>query len=190
MEPPFQPFPQLETERLILRNLSTDDAAALHQYRSNPTIMEYICRPVSQHVDDCRKLIIWILGFMEKEEAINWAITLKGNNSLIGTIGFVRMKKEHNRAEVGYMLGTEFQQQGIMHEAMQAVLEYGFRTMLLHSVEAVIVPENIASASLLQKNHFVQEGFHREDFYYNGRYLNSAVYALLASEYEQARSAD
>ena len=66
-----------------------------------------------------------------------------------------------------------------MQEAMEAVLLYGFQKMKLDSVEANVNPFNAASIKLLEKNGFVREGYFRGNYYYNGKFLDSAIYALL-----------
>src|SRR5438067_3727381 len=90
-------------------------------------------------------------------EAINWAITITGDNKLLGTICFWNINKEHYRSEIGYVLHTDFQGKGIMQEAMVAILKYGFETMNLHSVEANVNPDNVSSIKLLERNYFVKE---------------------------------
>ena len=66
-----------------------------------------------------------------------------------------------------------------MQEAVAAVLSYGFSAIKLHSVEANINPANVASKKLLEKNGFVQEAYFKENFYYNGRFMDAPIYALL-----------
>jgi ribosomal-protein-alanine N-acetyltransferase len=66
-----------------------------------------------------------------------------------------------------------------MHEAIQAVLNYGFSELKLHSVEANINPVNEASRRLLEKNNFVKEAHFKENYYFNGSFSDSAVYSLI-----------
>ena len=89
------------------------------------------------------------------------------------------MDKENYRAELGYLLHPSHQQKGLMQEAVLAVLFYGFSAIKLHSVEANINPANVASKKLLEKNRFVQEAYFKENFYYRGRFMDAAIYALL-----------
>ena len=69
-----------------------------------------------------------------------------------------------------------------MQEPITVVLEYGFNVMKLHSVEALVNPNNIASIRLLEKNGFIREAYFKENYFYNGRFLDTAVYSLLTSE--------
>ena len=112
-----------------------------------------------------------------------WVICLKGETKLIGSIGFWHTVPEHHRAELGYILHPDFWNQGIVTEALQAVLKYGFEKMKLHSVEASVNPENVASIRVLEKHGFVREAYFREDYFYDGKFYDSAVYCLLSRDY-------
>jgi len=75
--------------------------------------------------------------------------------------------------------GLLFEVSAVMKEAMEVVLNYGFNIMELHSIEANINPVNIASTKILEKNNFVLEAHFKENYYYNGNFLDSYVYSLL-----------
>jgi ribosomal-protein-alanine N-acetyltransferase len=116
---------------------------------------------------------------IDSNEGINWAITLKDNPKLIGIIGHYRIKPEHYRAEIGYMLLPEYQGKGIISEAVREAVKYGFNVMNLHSIEAIIAPENYSSAKVLEKNGFVKEAHLRENEFYEGRFLDTVIYSIL-----------
>ena len=177
----FSPFPQLETSRLLLKQILPADAPALFGLRSDKEVMQYIDRPLQQSVEDALALIQLITNMLEKNEAVTWGIFLKDGSPLMGNIGFWRIQKENFRAEIGYLLHPSLQGKGFMTEAMKAVLLYGFNTMNLHSVEANVNPANVASIRLLEKTGFVQEAYFRENYFYDGKFLDSVVYSLLAS---------
>lgn len=176
----FTPFPNLETDRLILRRLSAEDVLEIFALRSNKEVMKYIPRPLVKTMDDAMAHIAMIDEKIEKNEGINWAITLKDNPKLIGIIGHYRIKPEHFRAEIGYMLLPEYHGQGILSEAIKEVVNYGFEIMKLHSIEAIIDPENHASEKVLQKNGFVKEAHLKENEYYEGIFLDTVIYSKLA----------
>ncbi len=73
---------------------------------------------------------------------IQWAITLKKEDKLIGTIGYHIIEKEHYRAEIGYMLSPHYWNNGLMSEALKGVVNFGFGQMGLHTIEARINPVN------------------------------------------------
>ncbi|WP_346320507.1 GNAT family N-acetyltransferase [Chitinophaga sp. YIM B06452] len=175
----FSSFPDLTTSRLVLRKLRASDANEMLYLRSNPELMRYIPRPLLHTREEAVALIEMYYGLADRNDGINLAITEKGVDRLIGTIGFFRMKPEHYRGEIGYMLHDGWHGKGIMAEALEAMLHYGFHTMKLHSIEAVLAPENTASEKLLQKMNFVKEAHFHEAEFYDGKWLDSFVYSLL-----------
>ncbi|MBL7889364.1 MAG: GNAT family N-acetyltransferase [Bacteroidia bacterium] len=175
----FDPFPNLETSRLLLRRINESDMDDLFLMRSNPEIMRYIPRPIAQKKEDVMELISRVNDGILKNESINWAIALKETNQLIGTIGYVRSKPEDHRAEVGYMLNSAFHCKGFTFEALEKVIEYGFENMNLHSIEAIIDPRNIASEKLLLKCNFNKEAHLKENVFWNNEYSDSVIYSLL-----------
>jgi ribosomal-protein-alanine N-acetyltransferase len=175
----FSPFPNLETDRLSLRRVNKNDASAILELRSNPESMKYIPRPLLKTIEDALEHITMIDDKIDNNEGINWAITLKNDSNLIGLLGFYRIKPEHYRAEIGYMLLPNFSGKGIISEAINEVMNYGFKTMQLHSVEGVIDPNNRASAKVLEKNGFTKEAHLRENEYFEGRFWDSVIYSKL-----------
>ncbi|MDP9048734.1 MAG: GNAT family N-acetyltransferase [Bacteroidota bacterium] len=178
----FNSFPNLSTPRLILRRISPDDAVDLFPLRADWNVMQYISRPLAKSVGDAKKLISIIDDSLIKNEGVTWAITLKSDDRLIGTIGYWKIVKEHHRAEIGYLLAPACQGKGIMHEALEKVLAYGFEVLKLHSVEAVVAPLNTSSIKLLERNGFIKEAHFKENFYFGGRFHDSAVYSLLTTK--------
>ncbi|MBE8724167.1 GNAT family N-acetyltransferase [Flavobacterium hungaricum] len=177
----FNPFPVIETERLILDRLSETDIVEVFEMRSDPEIMKYIPRPLAKNHDDALKHIQTINENIDKNIGINWAIRLKGNPKLLGIIGFYRTQHENYRSEIGYILHSDFHGRGIVPEAVKRLVEYGFKDLKLHSIEAVIAPENTASEKVLQKCGFVKEAHFKESDFYDGKFLNKVIYSLLES---------
>ena len=175
----FDPFPTLLTERLILRPIRLDDAERLFSMRSSEKMMAFIQRPRAKTIADATKLIESMQEGLGKKESVVWVISLKNDPQMIGTIGFWRMTPEHFRAEVGYLLHEDYWQQGFAYEALVKVLAYGFEVMNCHSVEANIDPRNTASQRLLEKAGFVKEAHFKEDYFWEGQFLDSAVYSKL-----------
>lgn len=176
----FLPFKNLESERLLLRRLTNNDVKEVFELRSNPETMKFIPRPLLTNYDEALAHIKKINDAIDVNEGINWAITLKGNDKLLGIAGHYRIQWEHFRSEIGYMLLPECQGKGIATEMIGLLVEYGFDEMKMHSLEAVIEPENSASARVLEKNGFVIEAHFIENEYFDGRFIDSVVYSLLA----------
>jgi ribosomal-protein-alanine N-acetyltransferase len=176
----FLPFPKLKTERLLMRQVNANDAETLLALRSNDEVMKYIPRPYLKNKEDALELIAMFDDKIENGIGINWGITfLNKPEQIIGIIGHYRIKPEHYRAEVGYMLFPEYNGKGIVSEALQKVVDYGFNDMKLHSIEAILDPENKGSERVLLKNGFVKEAHLLENEYYEGRFLDSMIYSKL-----------
>lgn len=175
----FNPFPNLETERLYLRRIVYEDVDEIFALRSNIEVMKYIPRPLVQTTEQAFAHIAMIDEKIDTREGINWAITLKSNPQLIGIIGHYRIQPEHFRAEIGYMLLPEYHGKGIITEAIKVILNYGFEIMKLHSIEAIIDPQNYASERVLQKSNFVKEAHLKENEYFEGRFLDTVIYSIL-----------
>ena len=176
----FLPFPNLETKRLVLRQINTNDAEAILALRSNDEVMKYIPRPYLKTKEDALKLIAMFDDKIENGIGINWGIYfLDEPRKLLGIIGHYRIKPEHYRAEVGYMLFPQYNGKGIVSEALAKVVEYGFNEMKLHSIEAILDPENKGSEMVLLKNGFVKEAHLIENECYEGRFLDTMIYSIL-----------
>ncbi|MBC7861883.1 MAG: GNAT family N-acetyltransferase [Bacteroidia bacterium] len=176
----FTPFPVLETQRLCLRAIVKEDAENLFCLRSEKEVMKYINRPLPASVDEIYTLIEKIQDGIKTNQAIAWAITLKAEpGKIIGTIGYHRINAEDHRGEIGYMLDKNYWRKGLVQEAMEKIIDYGFKEMKFHSMEGIINPANIASAKILEKNNFVREAYFKENYHFNGEFLDSAIYSLL-----------
>jgi ribosomal-protein-alanine N-acetyltransferase len=179
----FDVFPVFETERLVLREITPDDAEDVFRIYADPQVMRYWGSAPMRSIDEAHGKIAGIAAAFGEREGIRWAITRKGSNQLIGSCGHWRLIKQHFRSEIGYDLAPEHWGQGIMPEAVGAILRFGFERMGLHSVEAQIEPNNQGSRRVLEKLGFVQEGYFRENFYYDGTFTDTAVFSLLKADW-------
>lgn len=181
----FHPFQDLETERLLLRRLDANDAEEVLALRGNPEIMKYIPRPLAKSKEDALEHINMIEEKIVNNIGVNWGITIKGNSKIIGIIGHYKISPENHRSEIGYMSFPEVNGKGYMSEAIKAVLIYGFEQMDLHSIEAIIDPDNIGSERVLQKNGFVKEAHILENELWEGKYLDTVIYSLLRRNFKK-----
>lgn len=180
----FHPFQNLETERLLLRRLNDNDVNEVLELRGNPETMKFIPRPLAKNTDDALEHIKMINDKIDENIGINWAVTIKGSDKMIGLLGHYRIQPENHRAEIGYMILPQFQGKGYVTEAVKAVMEYGFNQMNLHSIEAVIDPGNYASEKALQKIGFVKEAHIHENELYDGKFWDTVIYSMLKRNYK------
>ena len=179
MNLPFSPFPELATPRLRLRKLELLDAPFLFRMRSTPEVMRFVPRPLHTTVEESKVLIERILADLRDQEGITWAICLHGAPALTGTIGLWKIDKPNHRAEIGYMLHSDYWGRGYATEALGAVEAFGFQAMNLHSIEAYLDPGHTASIKVLEKRGFEKEAHFRENFLYEGKFLDTVVYGKL-----------
>ena len=180
LQPNFNPFPELSTERLLLRRIVMEDAPEIFFLRSDQTILQFLSKEPAANIKEAEDFITRINNNIDNNDAIMWAIAFRENSSkAIGSICLWQMLKEHHRAELGYVLSPEYWRKGIMKETILKTLGYGFSTLGLHSVEARINPHNIASASVLESTGFVREAYFKEDFFHRGKFEDTAVFSRL-----------
>jgi ribosomal-protein-alanine N-acetyltransferase len=150
----FTPFPVLETERLTLRALELNDAKAIFGLRTNKEVNTFITRTMLNNLSETRALIDSISNSIANNTRIFWVLESKNTAELLGTIGLNNFETEENYAEIGYDLHPDFQENGYMSEAFEAILKFSAKQMDLKFVEAFTHQNNNASVALLKKYNF------------------------------------
>lgn len=175
----MQDFPPLQTERLTLRPFQADDLDFTYQHFSDPQVAQYLLdEPPVTDTSQAQEIVQFYLDSAGKPYN-RWVIVSKADGQRIGTCGFHKWNKSHQRAEIGYDLSPTAWGQGYMQEALHAVIEFGFVQMKLHRIEALVYPENARSLDLLNKLGFKQEGILRDYFYLDGKFYDHVVLSLL-----------
>ena len=181
----FDDFPVLRSKRCFYRQFQEKDAQAFFRLRSNPVVMEFMDSVYINSEEEALLKVKSIIDDFDQRNGINWVIIDKETDKFVGYIGFWRLMKEHVRAEIGYALSPAFWGKGIMYEAAKTVLEFGFETMKLHSVEANVNKGNQRSVSLLNKLGFLKEAHFRENYLFEGKFLDSIIYSLLETDFDK-----
>lgn len=179
--------PQLETERLVLRGWKRRDAAALFAYAKNPNVGPNAGWKPHASVRESRMIITQLF-----QQNTTWAITMKGDDTPIGSIGFEPDAYRPNIAsrEMGYSLSEDYWGQGIMTEAARRLLEHGFHVMQLDAVMIRTGEANARSQRVITKCGFHYEGTLRHCYrMYNNEIRDSRVYSMLREEYEELQGA-
>lgn len=179
-----KPFPELRTERFILRELENRDARELFKILSDDKVMYYYGSDPLVTVYEAKNVISYFKEQFTQGKAIRWAIADAQTNQLIGTIGFHNWLSQYHRAEIGFEVSQDYWQRGVASEAARAVLTYGFEEFALHRISALVAPENLASNALVQKLGFKAEGLLEDYAYSHGRFMNLTMYRMLASEWK------
>jgi [ribosomal protein S5]-alanine N-acetyltransferase len=181
----FSPFPELQSQRLIYRQLTVADKNEIILLRGNPKTMKFIPRPLINNDQDVATFVKMMDEALENKAGINWAVCIKDSpNIMIGIIGHYRIQTENHRAEIGYMFRETYQGMGFATEAIAEITKYGFMNMNLNSIEAVLSPENKASEKVLIKNAYIKEGHFLEKEFYMGEFRDLMIYSLLKKNYK------
>ncbi|MER3374018.1 MAG: GNAT family N-acetyltransferase [Allomuricauda sp.] len=155
-------FPELSTNRLILRKLNESDSEDILFLRSNDKVNRYIARPRTKNREEALEFIFKTEQLFYSNKMLYWSITLKKYPEMIGTICLWNFSKDGKFAEIGYELKPSFQNMGFMSEAMECVMEFGFDQLQLNAIEAYTHRENQASKKLLNRFGFIKD-VHRLD---------------------------
>ena len=153
----FKPFPEINTERLFLREIKESDSEGILFLRSDRTVNKFIERPEhrkTKDLADAVKLIKELNEYFETNKSVGWGITLKNIPKMIGTIGLRNFSHNNKTAEVGYDLDPQYHGKGIMSETLKAIIDFGFNNLSLNKIEAFTHNENANSVKLLVKNGF------------------------------------
>ena len=162
----FTPFPDIVTERLVLRCLNLSDDNEILFLRSDERILKYLDIPIAKTLDDARNFINKINDNIKTNQSIYWGFAFKNENKLIGTICLWDFSEDRFTAFIGYVLHPNFQGQGIMQEVFINILNYGFKYLKLKSIEADVDPNNSKSIQLLIKNNFFLKEQSEKTFIY------------------------
>jgi RimJ/RimL family protein N-acetyltransferase len=178
----------LRTERLVLRRFRRDDAEVLRDYRSDPAVASYQSWSSPVEAADAARLVEeFAAGDPRRPGWFQYAIALasdehRSDEHLIGDLG-VRLHDNLRQAELGFTLAPAHQGHGYATEAVAAVVDHLFTRRGLHRISAECDARNLASAALLQRVGFRQEGLRREHTWIKGEWTDDLLFGLLASEW-------
>lgn len=169
----------IETERLILRPFTLDDAERLAEICQNELVQKHLFSlPNPYTIDDA---VFWLNKQLDSPDEKAYAIILKENGYLVGNICI--RPKQNNSAEIGYYIDEPYMSKGYMSEAAAAIIKYGFEELHLNKVYARHKTDNPASGRVMEKNGMKFEGVLRQELLKNGKYYDVAVRSILREEY-------
>lgn len=179
-------MPTLEAERLRLRHPRPTDADAVLAIFGDGRAMRYWSHEAFEYIEQAELYLREIDQGYADRTFCQWAITETAADDLIGTVTLTAWSKRNRRMELGYMLSPAHWGKGYASEAVRAVLGFAFERMRLHRVEAELDPRNTASARLLERLGFREEGLLRERWYVYDEWCDSALYGLLREDFGAA----
>lgn len=136
-----------------------------------------------QSLKDTERFIFDVSRYNEGGQKITYFI--KKNKQLIGSVAFIRVHKEHDKAELAYWIHPHYQGQGIVKQGLKHLINMGFSSLSLHKMEAKIPADNERSKQLVLALGFEQEGLLRKDFKHKNNFVDLAVYGLLKTDWKE-----
>ena len=180
-------FPVLQTERLVLREFRKSDAQAVFDIFSQDIVTKYHNAETMQSIELAEKMVEIRASLFERELGIRWCVALREERDVaIGSCGYYNLNKAFHSVEIGYDLHPLYWRQGIMTEALTAVVNYGFGEGFffpLNRIEALTYVGHEASAALLTKLGLQEEGVRREYGYWKGQFHNLRSFSLLREDW-------
>lgn len=176
-------LPRLDTKRLSLRALGSDDIPFLFAIFGDPEAMRYWSSPPMRELAEAEELLSKITGHAKAGTLFQWGIARREDDQVIGTATLFRIDPEHRRGEIGYVLRRDQWGRGLAHEALTALLGHAFDGRNLHRLEADIDPRNARSIRSVERLGFKLEGRLRERYFVGGDIQDSLMYGLLAEEW-------
>lgn len=143
-------IPSLTTARLVLRPLTSDDAGSLQQIMAEPGVLRYFPNPAAPSLEQVSKMIAGQMRHWQEHQYGWWGVAQHPTGRLIGWCG-LQFLPETGETEVAYLLAKSCWGQGLATEAARMALDYGFKTLLLERIIAIIHPDNLGSQRVAEK---------------------------------------
>lgn len=180
-------FETIETPNLILKGLSPEDMKSIFENHSKEEIKKILGHRSEE--DFLKEESKYKNGYSTYNRSFKLFLIIDNvSNTIIGRCGIHNWNAEHKRAEIGYIMEDEkYKRRGLMSEALGAIIEYGFKKLNLHRIEALVGTGNIASLRLMKKHNFVKEGVLREHYFTDGKYEDSVMFSKLCDEYAKEK---
>jgi RimJ/RimL family protein N-acetyltransferase len=176
--------PRIETQRLFLQALETEDAQAMYAYRSDAAVSRYQSwRPTGEAAVRESIQKIHETGFNVVNTWFQLGIYLKSSKELIGDLGVHFIPPDNRQTEIGFTVSPTYQRQGYAGEAVRALILYLFRTLHKHRITASVDPRNSASIALLEKLGMRREAHFRKSIWLDDGWGDDVIYAVLQEEW-------
>ena len=172
----------IETPRLILRRARMEDAEAMFRnWVNDPEVTKFLTWPTHGNVEITKNLLAsWVESY-SKDDYYQWMIVIKEINEPIGSI-MANTVGRADSAHIGYCIGKDWWHQGIMSEALKAVMDFLFDEVGYHRVEAMHDPNNPNSGKVMMKCGMKYEGTLRQADWNNQGICDASYYGILKSE--------
>ena len=177
-------FPIIHTDRLDLVEITQSHLGDIYKLFGDENVTRFYNLLPLKCEQDAEKIIDWFQSHFKDQLGIRWGIALKGQQNIIGTIGFNSFTKRH-RANIGYDLQTEFWNNGYITEALTVVTNFGFNQLEINRIEAEVMQGNVSSERVLDKLNFTNEGVLRQWMFWNEKHYDMTMFSLLNTDLDK-----
>ncbi|SCN21541.1 putative ribosomal N-acetyltransferase YdaF [Clostridium sp. N3C] len=182
----YDQFPYIVTDEITLRKIVDSDLDSLFEIYNNENLFQYT--PVK--LRKSKVAVAHMIGHFErdfyKRKGIFLGICLNNEpNHIVGVAEIFDYSADTNMVTIGYRLNESYWSKGIATKTVKAMTEYLFRDIGINRVQAFVMPDNIKSQKVLQRNGFDKEGLIRQGYYWKGQgVVDLIVFSLLRSNVE------
>jgi ribosomal-protein-alanine N-acetyltransferase len=178
----FAEAPVFETKRLLLRNITMDDATDYFDFASDPQVSVFTTWDTHQTIAESQDFIHKVLGKYETKSAYHWGIIDNSTGKLIGRTGFIRWDADHQKTEIS----SRYWNQGVITEATKNIIKYGFEKLDLNRIEGRCNHNNVGSGRVMEKLGMKFEGTLREQMKIKGEFVDQRMYAILNKDFSMS----
>lgn len=172
-----------DTRDLHIRPSNATDAESMFTMLSDPESMKYWSDEPISEIEAAIKVLNEDLESDAKGNSMCWAVCLKGQDKMIGKCILFQFSQQNRRAEIGYLLNRDYWRQGLMQQALEAIIDFAFHTLDLHRIEADVDTENTGSLGMLKKLGFKREGLFKERWFVYNEWQDSVMLGLLKQDW-------
>lgn len=178
----FARLPYLYTNRLTLRPARMSDAPDMYEYSRDPEVARHVLWDAHRSIHQTRAYLRYLQRQYRNGEPSSFVIVHNQTGKVIGTIGYMWVQQDNRAGEVGYSLSRAYWNQGLMSEALRAIIDFGFSQLHLNRIEAQHESDNPASGRVMMHAGMRHEGHLRQRLYNKGRYVDVELYAILKED--------
>lgn len=180
-------LPTLETDRLILRQITMRDASDIYAYSQDIEVARHVLWSAQRNISEAKDFCRYMIGRYKKDLPSSFGIIEKKSGHLIGTIGYMNYDFDNAIVEIGYSLARWCWNQGYMTEALKSVIDYTFSYFDINRIEAQFEIDNPASGKVMEKCGMKYEGILRQRLYNKGKYVDVSLFSILKCDYYKSK---
>ena len=174
----------LKTKRLNLRPISEKDIENIHKLHILPETDRFNTLGIPKDIAETKSIVEkWISeNNLESNKSYTFAIQLIEKQEFIGLIGINLGKEKYKNAEVWFKFDSAFWNKGFATESLRKILDFGFKILQLHRIEAGCAIENIGSINVLEKVGMLREAHTRKLLPLKSGWSDNYGYAILSTD--------